>query len=249
MFHQKTKPKGCRVRAASIKPDQQEQISSPSNVSQDEVSLEEQTVFLQDLLELRKYRKRTAGLEAGTLLKDSKDNSQAASEVQVEFQERDKKTVMGSFTVQTNVMDANKHMMKYIEEEMKKIRGQNEDETKGKKAQTREAELYGPPENLRAIIAKPKKEGNPHMSTSLLTSITEVDLGIDMRLKNIEETERAKRQLHDHHSSNLLVNSVHDYQPISRFSKQYMQSIHCDSQNQSSTDDLALERFKKRLRY
>jgi len=84
----------------------------------------------------------------------------------------------------------------------------------------------------------------------MLTGITEVDLGIDTRLKNIEETERAKRQLHEQHqSSTSSTYNDNDYQPLSRFSNQYMRNLHNDSQRQKATDDLAVERFKKRLRH
>lgn len=42
---------------------------------------------------------------------------------------------------------------------------------------------------------KEKEEGNVTNSLAMLTAIPEVDLGMDARLKNIEETEKAKRQV------------------------------------------------------
>ena len=40
-----------------------------------------------------------------------------------------------------------------------------------------------------------KQEGNITLSMSMLTDIPEVDLGIETKLRNIEETEKAKRTL------------------------------------------------------
>lgn len=42
----------------------------------------------------------------------------------LQYSESTKSGILNSFTKQTNVLDVDKHMMKYIEEEMKKRRGE-----------------------------------------------------------------------------------------------------------------------------
>lgn len=42
-----------------------------------------------------------------------------------------------------------------------------------------------------------KEEGSASLSTSMLTSVPEIDLGIEVRMRNIEATERAKRAMEE----------------------------------------------------
>ncbi|CAG8524199.1 8474_t:CDS:2 [Diversispora eburnea] len=141
---------------------------------------------LEEIIELRKFRRRPLGIDAEKLSKgESKTKKKKKDEDpwklttggivvlnSTEDEERcevtqilgyniykenagEKKIMLDSFTKQTNALDVDKHMMAYIEEEMR----------------------------------------NVQLSTTMLTAIPEVDLGIDVRLKNIEKTEIAKRKL------------------------------------------------------
>ncbi|EFP84167.2 uncharacterized protein PGTG_10545 [Puccinia graminis f. sp. tritici CRL 75-36-700-3] len=110
------------------------------------------------------------------------------------------------FTQQTNTLDVDKHMMAYIEEELQRRRTDaiaagtiesSEPILKGLEAIASldpRDELYKIAEKYR-IQKKPVVEGNVTLSATMLTSIPEVDLGIDNRIRNFEATEKAKRQL------------------------------------------------------
>lgn len=106
-----------------------------------------------------------------------------------------------NFTHQTGIIDVDKHMMAYIERELKKRRtganGSNEEvDVDGALASLDpNDELYKVAEKYRTKNKKPIDEGNVATSSAMLSAIPEIDLGIDNRLKNIEETERAKRKL------------------------------------------------------
>ena len=102
-----------------------------------------------------------------------------------------------NFTHQTGILDVDKHMMAYIERELKKRRGQESGEFDAEKEMQNldpHDELFKVAEQYRTK-SKPLEEGNVTTSAAMLTAIPEVDLGIDSRLKNIEATEMAKRKL------------------------------------------------------
>jgi len=183
-----------------------------------------------------------------------------------------KKIMLDSFTKQTNALDVDKHMMAYIEEEMRKRRGQksdakndHEDEEPSKPLNPQD-ELFQAPDHLR-VESKPISEGNVQLSTTMLTAIPEVDLGIDVRLKNIEETEKAKRKLleqrHQKPKDEKDTFEGSNFSATNRFyrtrptvsdhertnSDQLNQNSHKTGQRREmATDDLVAERFKKRLR-
>lgn len=119
-----------------------------------------------------------------------------------------------NFTLQTGIVDVDKHMMAFIEKELKKRRGQESGEFDAEKEMQKldpRDELFRVAEKYR--IQKPNvDEGNVATSSAMLTAIPEVDLGIESvqgfiseqrladesysnRLKNIEATEVAKRRL------------------------------------------------------
>ncbi|KAJ9585256.1 hypothetical protein L9F63_002956 [Diploptera punctata] len=84
------------------------------------------------------------------------------------------------FSAETNKRDEDEEMMKYIEEQLSKRKGNmNEDE----EGNTGEDMKYCSPEEaaLRAML-----------SNQMLSGIPEVDLGIDAKIRNIEATEEAK---------------------------------------------------------
>ncbi|WWD16039.1 hypothetical protein CI109_100464 [Kwoniella shandongensis] len=144
------------------------------------------------------------GLQAGGLSggKDEKDEDPANDS------ERAKRLVRANnFTQQTNALDVDKHMMAYIETELAKRRGEAAaDPSSGKEAEPfdPQAELYKIAEKYKFESAKKggasgagkdDDEGNVTNSLGMLTSIPEVDLGMDNRLRNIEMTEKAKREM------------------------------------------------------
>ncbi|KAJ3021325.1 UNVERIFIED_CONTAM: hypothetical protein HDU68_009688 [Siphonaria sp. JEL0065] len=92
-----------------------------------------------------------------------------------------------------NSMDTEKKMQEYIERELRKKRQQGSARTDSNASLNDSTD--GARDNLLddSEKSKPVVEGNVAFSAAMLTSIPVVDLGIDTKLKNIEETERAKR--------------------------------------------------------
>ncbi|KAI8389429.1 hepatocellular carcinoma-associated antigen 59-domain-containing protein, partial [Blakeslea trispora] len=146
--------------------------------------------------------------------------------------------------------------MEYIEEQMKKRRGgqdpreeEEEDPTDRGLVDIYE-ELYQIPDRLKAD-KKAESEGNVQVSTQMLTAIPEVDLGIDTRLKNIEETERAKRKLIDDTEEEQQQEIEKDQMPYvpANFEKRIRKPFKPRPDAKlMATDDQAVAKFKRRMR-
>ncbi|KAJ3297489.1 hypothetical protein HK104_000448 [Borealophlyctis nickersoniae] len=173
--------------------------------------------IVQEALELRRYRRRLPGIDVQELSRGDKKKRKVEKEVDddpwklksggglVDLKDiRGKQfgadTTGGSsaFATESNAMDTERLMQEYIDRELKKRKGRGEEEEEAKPANSAPAdprdELYTIPENLQTKT-KVVSEGNVTLSASMLTAIPEVDLGIGVKLKNIEETERAKRKI------------------------------------------------------
>ncbi|KAG0054088.1 hypothetical protein BGZ83_011972 [Gryganskiella cystojenkinii] len=201
---------------------------------------EQEVLTLEELVELRKFRQRPAGVAATDLLvgdttgkKKKKDKSAVPEdpwklssgglvEKSREGENAKSTGILNSFTKQTNALDVDKHMMKYIEEEMKKRRGEGEsaeDNEREPGQQYRGDTDILDELGIRRTAPKPEQEGNVQLSTTMLTAIPEVDLGMEARLKNIEETEKAKRKIFEDRAS-TRINPERFSQPA------YVQSDH-----------------------
>ncbi|EEB89643.1 hypothetical protein MPER_12237 [Moniliophthora perniciosa FA553] len=175
-------------------------------------------------------------------------------------------------TQQTNALDVDKHMMTYIEEHLK-IRSRPKDEEKKKPLDPQEA-LYQVPERWKVEQKKQETDdGSITNSMTMLTAIPEVDLGMDARLKNIEETEKAKRVVAEDRSDKRTVPKGEEHLVAARFYRPNLKAksdadIMRDAKleamglqlqdeqprranqdrPQIATDELVMERFKKRMR-
>ncbi|XP_037082661.1 telomere length and silencing protein 1 homolog isoform X2 [Pollicipes pollicipes] len=99
-----------------------------------------------------------------------------------------------TFSAETNKRDEDAEMQKYIEAELAKRRGvqENEDDQQNMYMTPEQVALMAVPEHLRKSSNKKSEE---MLSNQMLSGIPEVDLGIDAKLKNIEATEAAKMKL------------------------------------------------------
>ncbi|KAF9919087.1 hypothetical protein BX616_001822 [Lobosporangium transversale] len=260
---------------------------------------EKEGLTLEELLELRKLRQRPAGIAATDLLigdttekKKKKDKivatdpwklSSTGRLVDHQDDSEQKSTgILNSFTKQTNALDVDKHMMKYIEEEMRRRKGENATLDENTEEQNRtyngDADILDEL-GIKKAAPKPEQEGNVQLSTTMLTAIPEVDLGMESRLKNIEETEKAKRKLYEertttsinperfsqpayipsdrerisHHQQNNRRNNNNNHSDSAtganhRFQNTYGQHNRGGVGRGMATDDLVMERFKKRMR-
>ncbi|ORX48593.1 hypothetical protein DM01DRAFT_1368187 [Hesseltinella vesiculosa] len=223
---------------------------------------------IEDLQEIRRLRRKQGGVDAEKLLKGEtkkkkpakKDDATGGWNLKTgglvdkegyiagkgaeEEEGKSKKLKLEAFTTQTNKVDVDKHMMEYIESELRKRRGENE--TAEDKQQDSEQgmqdiyeELYHLPKHLQ-ISGAQVKEGNVQHSAQMLSVIPEVDLGVSAQLKNIEETERAKRKLMEGEQESKRPEAAIQH----RFDTQGIRP----DQRQWATDQAVEERFRKRMR-
>lgn len=105
-----------------------------------------------------------------------------------------------SFAVETNRRDEDADMVKYVEEELAKRKGMNsQEELVDDRPKNPEDALYELPENIKVLTSHKKTEDM--LSNQMLSGIPEVDLGIDIKIRNIEATEEAKQRLMDERRS------------------------------------------------
>ncbi|GAW01033.1 hypothetical protein LENED_002601 [Lentinula edodes] len=260
---------------------------------QEEEEQEEEKLPLADLLELRKLKKLRQGIDAvklskGVTKKKRKRTKEEEEEEQGglrkgaavdEDEEEDKDAKArrvvraNNFTQQTNALDVDKHMMAYIEENLKIRSRPREEGDKSKPLDPQEA-LYQVPDRWKVEQKKVanSEEGNVSNSLTMLTAIPEVDLGMDARLKNIEDTEKAKRvvaeerserkQPHNNDEAHLVASRF--YRPNLKMKSDAdlirdakLEAMHLPTSEdqprrqdkpQMATDEMVMERFKKRMR-
>jgi len=269
-----------RVRELSPETEQ------PSEVDEDEE--EDRSLPIAELIELRKLKKSRQGIDVQKLSKgDAKKKKcktaedgqevqgglRAGARVDPDDEEastdaKARRAVRTSnFTQQTNVLDVDKHMMAYIEENLK-IRSRPPDPSESEPGANDQNE-FSLPERWKAE-KKTADEGNVTNSMAMLTAIPEVDLGMDARLKNIEDTEKAKRQVAEVRKERKRPNdeehlvATRFYRPHlkQKSDAEVMRDAKLEAMGlapqedrrprsdrpQMATDEVVMERFKKRMR-
>jgi hypothetical protein len=122
-----------------------------------------------------------------------------------------------NFAKETNQRDEDAEMQKFIEQQLREIRGGSSKEGEGEGG----SKTYKSPNDVifdlsSHLLESGKKKGGDGFSEEILSGIPEVDLGIEERMRNIEETEKAKATIskpqhpqhshhHHHHSSSRKV--------------------------------------------
>ncbi|TRM67908.1 hepatocellular carcinoma-associated antigen 59-domain-containing protein [Schizophyllum amplum] len=288
LFKKRAKAPTARVR----EPAQLEQVEPQADAG-DVMQDEDEKLSLADLIELRKLRKAHEGIDAKKLSQgDRKKRKRAAPEEQGGLRKgarvepaEDEETEEGktakarrvvrnnNFTQQTNTLDIDKHMMAYIEQNLT-VRGRPQDpddeQTQGP-LDPQEA-LYKLSDRWMLTKQNAPEDGSVTNSMTMLTAIPEVDLGMDARLKNIEETEKAKRLIAEEKQGRKLTDeeahlvATRFYRPhlktksdadIMRDAKLEAMGMQPKDQErrrsgqdrpQMATDEMVMERFKKRMR-
>jgi hypothetical protein len=101
------------------------------------------------------------------------------------------------FSAETNTRDEDAEMLKYIDEELKKrkqdmgLNGEGKEDTP-KFLSPEEAALMAVPEYLRKSSSQKSEE---MLSNQMLSGIPEVDLGVEVKIRNIIATEEAKEKI------------------------------------------------------
>jgi len=184
----------------------------------DESDEEDQEEGLKDILEetkgLQKLRKRphgvsVVGLTLGTKVSMADELSVSDDPFKLKkgggmidmheikgqrLTDTDGTSIGTAFSTETNRRDEDAEMMKYIDGQLARRKGVQESEEKpqAKRPNCAEDALYEVPEHLRISSSKRSEE---MLSNQMLSGIPEVDLGIDVKIKNIEATEDAKQRL------------------------------------------------------
>ncbi|KAG6472065.1 protein COP1 SUPPRESSOR 2-like [Zingiber officinale] len=96
-----------------------------------------------------------------------------------------------TFAQETAVTIEDPNMLKYVEQELAKRRGKKIDSGEKEEKDPMD-ELYVVPEHLKV-----KKRNSEESSTQWTTGIAEIQLPIEYKLRNIEETEAAKKLLQE----------------------------------------------------
>lgn len=220
---EKPRRKNYRKRTPTEQYDQSPQ-SQPNNDSDDE---SERRLALEEIKLLQKQRERKSGIPATLTLQQSQpgiSSGLAAKAVDKndtgggDGADKDDLVLQDTFAQETAVLDEDPNMVKYIEQELAKKRGRNIDEEDQVENELKRAEdeLYTIPDHLKV-----KKRNSEESSTQWTTGIAEIQLPIEYKLKNIEETEAAKKLLQE---KRLMVGRAKsDFSIPSSYSADYFQ--------------------------
>ncbi|XP_050373542.1 protein COP1 SUPPRESSOR 2 [Argentina anserina] len=187
----------------------------PEKLSDDE---QERRLLLEEVKFLQKQRRRRSGIPALTTGFDS-PNDPASKDKNIDSKtkrasgghspgghhgeggggggdgENDDWALNRTFAEETEVADEDPNMLSYIEDQLAKKKGKKVEaapEEVENELQRAEDELYKIPDHLKV-----KKRNSEESSTQWTTGIAEVQLPIEYKLRNIEETEAAKKFLHE----------------------------------------------------
>ncbi|CAM6084850.1 unnamed protein product [Calypogeia fissa] len=146
---------------------------------------------LEEIKFLQKQRGRPAGVEVNVAFPSGDKAMSNAQEKQEPEGEKEELVLQDTFAQETAVTVEDPNMLKYVEQELAKKRGKDSGKPV-EEVKPAEDELYIIPEHLKV-----RRRNAEESSTQWTTGIAEVQLPIEYKLKNIEETEAAKKQLQD----------------------------------------------------
>ncbi|KAL9261685.1 COP1 SUPPRESSOR 2-like protein [Drosera capensis] len=226
----------------------------------DEPEDEEARYALEEVMLLQKQRQRKCGIPATIKPQSSHVVSKVSEKAEVDGEKEDL-VLQDTFAQETAVMVEDPNMLKFVEQELAKRRGKNikdPDQAENDLLHA-EDELYKIPDHLKV-----KKRNSEESSTQWTTGIAEVQLPIEYKLKNIEETEAAKKLLHEKRlmgrtkagSGTSSNPSEHQelYKNRAPDDKLLASRFEDNSNNDpavrrmAATDEFILERFRKRER-
>ncbi|XP_074276066.1 protein COP1 SUPPRESSOR 2 [Silene latifolia] len=164
--------------------------TSGDNASDDE----ETRLVLEEVKLLQKQRGRKSGIPATNPVSQSSSVIAKIGDKGVVDGDKEELVLQDTFAQETAVMVEDPNMLKFIEQELAKKRGKNDNTTEQAESKFTDAEdeLYKIPEHLKVT-----KKNSEESSTQWTTGIAEIQLPIEYKLKNIEETEAAKKLLQE----------------------------------------------------
>lgn len=162
---------------------------------------QERRLALEEVKFLQKQREKKSGLPAiitTTVQGGGGGSSGLVSKVSEKNEggdgENEELVLQDTFAQETAVMVEDPNMLRYVEQELAKKKGKNIDEANQVENDIKHAEdeLYKIPDHLKV-----KRRNSEESSTQWTTGIAEVQLPIEYKLRNIEETEAAKKLLQE----------------------------------------------------
>ncbi|GJN31605.1 hypothetical protein PR202_gb20021 [Eleusine coracana subsp. coracana] len=157
-------------------------------------------VALEEIKYRQKLRERKLGIPADPVAGSTNGSSvhvrgRGGSSVAGEAEKEDL-VLQDTFAQETAVTIEDPNMLRYVETQLAKKRGKMIDVGNGEEKDHVD-ELYTVPDHLKV-----KKKNSEESSTQWTTGIAEVQLPIEYKLRNIEETEAAKKMLQEKRLAN-----------------------------------------------
>lgn len=245
-------------------------IDDETGTSEDE---DERRLTLEEIKFQQKQRERKSGVAAGELIPPVGGLMKPQEKVDGEGK-KEELVLQDTFAQETAVTVEDPNMLKYVEQELAKNRGRDSG-IKTEENKPAEDDLYVIPEHLKV-----RRRNGEESSTQWTTGIAEVQLPIEFKLKNIEETEAAKKELQDKRpfvgrgrvQSSIPASYSADYFQRGREYAEKLRRDHPElykdkevqdsgrvqgenptegnmgNRRQAATDEIMLERFRKRER-
>ncbi|KAG0478305.1 hypothetical protein HPP92_013024 [Vanilla planifolia] len=216
----------------------------PDDAGNESGDEEERRLVLEEVKFLQKQRERKLGIPALPTVQVRTAGLLRSSEKAEGDGEKDELVLQDTFAQETAVTVEDPNMLKYVEQELAKKRGKKVD-CGEKEDKDPMDELYAVPEHLKV-----RKRNSEESSTQWTTGIAEVQLPIEYKLRNIEETEAAKKLLQE----KRFIEHPELYKDLagelSGNGTKPSENNNADTGGRrlAATDEFMLERFRKRER-
>ncbi|WZZ56310.1 hypothetical protein YC2023_056417 [Brassica napus] len=206
-------PPKRNFRKRPLEEEEEEDDQSKAASSEEE---EKRRLALEEVKFLQKLRERKLGIPALSTAQNSTGKGKPAEKAEAEG-EKEELVLQDTFAQETAVLIEDPNMVKYVEQELAKKRGKSLEDAEEVENELKrvEDELYKIPDHLKV-----KKRSSEESSTQWTTGIAEVQLPIEYKLKNIEETEAAKKLLQE---KRLMGRPKSEFNIPSSYSADYFQ--------------------------
>ncbi|XP_054815994.1 protein COP1 SUPPRESSOR 2 isoform X1 [Prosopis cineraria] len=218
--YKQQRKKNYRKRSASIEETEDKEGEQPKREESDDER--ERRMALEEIKLLQKQRERKSGIPANPSLPMQSGTGaglavKAADKNDGDGGDKDELVLQDTFAQETAVMVEDPNMVNYVEQELAKKRGRKIDKPDQVESELKRAEdeLYKIPEHLKV-----KRRNSEESSTQWTTGIAEVQLPIEYKLRNIEETEAAKKLIQE---KRLMGRAKSEFSIPSSYSADYFQ--------------------------
>ncbi|KAL4434193.1 hypothetical protein ABPG75_000634 [Micractinium tetrahymenae] len=159
----------------------------------------------EDIRALQKQRQRRTGVDAAALMAAAEVRERKGSGLTVGGPSAHQDVLQAAFKRerQLHSEEEDPHMKKYIEEQLAKRMGRHLEDEAARAAAEEAARRAADPLLAALPEGLQKRQQDTELGPSWVAGITEVPLSLEQKLKNIEDTERAKKEM-------LLMGGAYD---------------------------------------